>query len=109
MREQYPPVAEAKMRRACLVLERHRAAPDDVEWEKHDDEHGQHEQPRETPAGRAEKAPHRLGPRLRVAHDHTQPASTMKFCAVHMRLSEAASHNTMRARSAGISLSGRHC
>ena len=31
----------------------------------------------------------------------TQPASTMKFCDVHMRLSSDASHSTMRAMSGG--------
>jgi hypothetical protein len=39
--------------------------------------------------------------RLRASLFHVHPASTMKFCAVHSRLSSAASHSTIRAMSGG--------
>src|SRR6266404_2081661 len=40
---------------------------------------------------------------------HLLPPSTMKFCAVTIRLSSAESHSTMRAMSGGWSFSLRHC
>jgi hypothetical protein len=41
--------------------------------------------------------------------DQIQPASTMKFWAVHIRESSAARNSAMRATSSGCSLSFRHC